>query len=165
MKKLLVIVFAVVLSSCTQTKIAYIDVETVMKDYVAMKTLESELTTKQDEIAGELDLLQSSFQAKVQEYYKNSPSMSAVAKVEAEQALQQEGQMIQGRQQQAAQALQQENQERSAVLIKKIDSVVADYSKSKGYNIVIGTQGTGTVMYGDEILNITFAVTELLNKE
>jgi outer membrane protein len=109
--------------------------------------------------------LQNSFQIKVQEYYQNSANMSASKRAETEQILQQEGQMIQGRQQQASQLLQQENQERSSVLIKKIDSVVADYSKTKGLDLVIGTQGTGTVMYGNETLNITAQVLELLNKE
>ena len=165
MKKLLVVVFAVVLSSCTQTKIAYIDVETVMEEYVAMQALEEELTVKQNEMAAELEGLQTAFQAKVQEYYQNAPSMSDSKKTETEQALQQEGQMIQGRQQQASQLLQQENQVRSEVLIKKIDSVVADYSKTKGFSLVIGTQGTGTVMYGEDSLDVTSEVIEALNVE
>lgn len=163
MKKLLVVVFAIVLSSCTQTKVVYIDVAEVMDGYGEMISLEEELTKKQQEAAGELQGLQAAFQQKVQEYYAQTNSMSASKKAETEQALQQEGQALQARQQQAGQALQQENQERSAVLIKKIDSVVAVYSKSKGYNLVIGTQGSGTVMYGDDVLNITKEVVEVLN--
>lgn len=165
MKKLLVVVFAIALSSCTQTKIAYIDVADVMDEYKAMIALEEEMTTKQQQIAGELQGAQAAFQAKVQEYYKNQSGMSAIKKQEAEQSLQQEGQMLQGQQQQASQMLEQENQTKSAVLIKKIDSVVANYSKTKGFNIVLGTQGNGTVMYGDDALNITSGVVELLNTD
>ncbi len=78
--------------------------------------------------------------------------------LKTEQALQQEQQVLQGRQQQASQALQQENVLLSEAITKKIDSFVADYSKANGYNLVIGTQGNGTVMYGDDNLNVTFAV-------
>lgn len=165
MKKVLILVFAIVLSSCTQNKIAYIDVEVVMKEYEAMKVLESEMTAKQDEMAGELQTLQTSFQQKVQEYYSTAESMSTQKRAEAEQVLQQEQQMIQGRQQQATQILQQENQQKSAVLIKKIDSVVAVFSKSKGFNLVLGTSGNGTVMYGDDAMNISSDIVTLLNED
>lgn len=165
MKKILVIIFVVVLSSCTQTKMGYIDVEIVMNEYEAMIALETELTAKQEEMGAELQGLQTAFQAKVQDYYGNSESMSASKKSEAEQALQQEGQMLQGRQQQVSQMLQQENQEKSAVLIKKIDSVVSSYSKSNGFSMVLGTQGNGTVMYGDDKMNVTSDVVAILNAE
>lgn len=165
MKKLVLVIFAVVLSSCSQTKIAYIDVENVMDEYKAMISLEEEMQTRQQEVAAELQGMQATFQAKVQDYYQKSTNMSASKKAEAEQALQQEGQMIQGRQQEVSQTLQQENQVKSAVLIKKIDSVVAIYSKENGLGIVFGTQGNGTVMYGDDKLNVTSAVIAILNSE
>ena len=90
--------------------------------------------------------------------------MSASKRAEAQQALQQEGQMIQGRQQQASQMLQQENLAKSEVLIKKMDSVVAEYAKSKGFSMVLGTQGNGTVMYGNDNLNISSEIITSLNE-
>lgn len=165
MKKLLVIAFAIVLSSCTQTKIAYIDVEDVMTEYKAMVVLGEEMSLKQQEIAAGLQAAQGAFQAKVQEYYQNENSMSSAKKQETEQALQQEGQMLQQQQQQASQMLEQENQTKSEVLIKTIDSVVTSYSKSKGFALVFGTQGNGTVMYGDEALNISSEIVTILNAD
>ena len=165
MKKLLVIAFAIVLSSCTQTKIAYIDVEDVMTEYKAMVALGEEMSGKQQEIAAGLQASQSAFQAKVQEYYKNQKTMSTSKKQKTEQALQQEGQMLQSQQQQASQMLEQENQTKSEVLIKTIDSVVTSYSKTNGFAIVLGTQGNGTVMYGDEALNISSEIVNILNAD
>ena len=43
MKKILIVAFAIALASCNQTKIAYIDVEVIMKDYSATKALEEKL--------------------------------------------------------------------------------------------------------------------------
>lgn len=165
MKKLLVIAFAIVLSSCTQTKIAYIDVEDVMTEYKAMVALSEEMSAKQQEISVSLQASQGAFQAKVQEYYKNEKTMTTAKKQEAEQALQQEGQMLQQQQQQASQMLEQENQTKSEVLIKTIDSVVTSYSKTKGFGIVLGTQGNGTVMYGEDALNISSKIVEILNAD
>ena len=87
MKKLLIIAFAILLASCNQTKIAYIDIEALMKDYEATKTLEVNLKAKQELMAKELDSLSAPFQLKVQQYYKNQQRMSAKKRAEVESGL------------------------------------------------------------------------------
>ncbi|WP_298364931.1 OmpH family outer membrane protein [uncultured Lutibacter sp.] len=165
MKKILLLAFAVALVSCNQTNIAYINVEDLMKDYEGTKALEETLKGKQEIMAKELDSISAPFQQKVQEYYKNAQKMSAAKRAETEQALQQENQMLQAKQQQASQSLQQENQTLSEAITKKVDSFVADYAKAKGLHLVLGTSGNGTVMYGDDKLNITNEILEVLNKD
>ncbi|MBI9040854.1 OmpH family outer membrane protein [Lutibacter sp.] len=165
MKKLLVIAFAVVLASCNQTKVAYVDVEVLMKDYEGTKSLESKMKEKQEAKAKELDSLTAPFQAKVQNYYKAAQTMSPQKRAEAEGALQQEQQFLQAQQQQASQELQKETQESYEAITKVVDSLVGTYAKSNGYNMIFGTSGKGTVMYGDEKLDITKQVLEVLNKE
>jgi len=163
MKKLLIVAVALILASCNQTKVAYIDIEVLMKDYDATKALETSLKAKQEVMAKELDSIGAPFKLKVQQYYQAAQKMTAQKRAEAEQALQQEQQFIQSKQQQASQLLQQENQDKSEILTKKVDSLVAVYAKSKGYNLVLGTSGKGTVMYGDESLNVTAEVLDILN--
>jgi outer membrane protein len=165
MKKLLLVAFVIVFASCNQTKIAYINVEDLMKDYDGTKALEETLKEKQEVMAKELDSISAPFQTKVQEYYQNAQKMSASKRAETEQALQQEQQGLQARQQQAGQVLQQENQKLSEAITKKVDSFVSVYSKTNGLNLVLGTSGNGTVMYGDDNLNVTSAILELLNKD
>ena len=165
MKKILIIAFAISLAACNQTKIAYIDVEVIMKDYKATKDLETKLKAKQEVFAKQLDSLQGPFQLKVQEYYKAAPQMTPQKRAEAEGVLQQEQQFLQARQQQASEELQKDNLENSEVLTKKVDSFVADYAKAKGLQLIIGTSGKGTVMYGDEKLNITADILEKLNAD
>jgi outer membrane protein len=163
MKKLLVVAFAIVLASCNQTKMAYVDVEVLMKDYDGTKALEAQMKEKQEIKAKELDSLTAPFQAKVQNYYKAAQKMSPQKRAEAEAALQQEQQFLQQQQQQASQELQKETQESYEVITKTVDSLVGNYAKSKGYNMILGTSGKGTVMYGDENLDVTKQVLEVLN--
>ena len=163
MKKLLIVAVALLLASCNQTKVAYIDIEVLMKDYEATKDLETSLKAKQEVMAKELDSIGAPFQLKVQQYYQAAQKMSDKQRSEAEQALQQEQQFLQSKQQQASQVLQQENQEQSEILTKRVDSLVAIYAKSKGYNLIFGTSGKGTVLYGDESLNVTAEVLDILN--
>ena len=60
--------------------------------------------------------------------------------------------------------LQQISQESFNALSKKVDSFVAIYAKDKGYKMILGTNGKGTVMYGDEKLDVTKPVLEKLNE-
>ncbi|MBL4938913.1 MAG: OmpH family outer membrane protein [Lutibacter sp.] len=163
MKKLIIVVIMFVLISCNQTKIGYIDVEVLMKDYEATKALEITLKAKQAKMAKELDSIGAPFQLKVQEYYKNASKMSAQKRTETENSLQQKQQFIQAKQQQASQILLLENQKESEILTKRVDSVVAEYADLNGYNLILGTSGKGTVMYGNEGLNVTVEILEILN--
>lgn len=164
MKKILLVLAVVFsLASCTQ-KIAYVDVEELMKGYDETKNMESDLKAKQDKLKFSLDSLALGFQQKVDDYQKKAGSMSAQSRQQLEQKLMQEQQQIQGQQQQASQMLQQLSQESFDALSKKVDSFVAEYAKDKGYKIILGTSGRGTVMYGDEKLNVTEQVLEKLNK-
>ena len=163
MKKLLILTFAVLMASCNQTKIAYVDIEVLMKDYEGTKALETKMKAKQELKAKELDSLTAPFQAKVQSYYKAAQSMSPQKRAEAEGALQQEQQFLQAQQQQASNDLQKETQDNYEIITKTVDSLVGNYAKSKGYNMILGTSGKGTVMYGDENLDVTKQVLEVLN--
>ena len=165
MKKLLLVAFVILFTSCNQTKIAYINVEDLMKGYDATKALEEKLKAKQEEMTKELDSIGAPFQLKVQEYYQNANKMSAQKRAETEQALQQEQQILQARQQQASQELQLENQKSSELLTQRVDSVVEIYANSKNLDLVVGTSGKGTVLYGNENLDITQEILEILNAE
>ena len=164
MKKL-VIVFATVLlfASCTQTKIGYVDVEELMKEYDATKDVEAELKVEQEKMGKSLDSLSVAFQGKVEAYYKKAQRMSAKSREAKEAELQQEQQVIKQAQGQAQQILQQKSQEGIDALTKTVDSVVTAYATANKYNMILGTQGNGTVMYGDDVMNLTETILDVLN--
>lgn len=164
MKKLIVLVVVTVLvMSCSQTKIGYVDVQEVMKGYDAAQAVEAALKLEQETMSRSLDSLMGPFQEKVQEFYKNQASMSASKRQAAEQALQQENQQLQQQQQQIQQYLQQKGASEIQALTQKVDSTVEAYATSNSYQMIVATQGSGQVMYGDESLNITDAVIDILN--
>lgn len=165
MKKVLLIIAVFSIAACNQSKIAYIDVAELMEGYEATIALEAELLAKQEAKAKELDSISAPFQLKVQEYYQNANNMSESKRTETEQALQQEQQLLQMQQQQAANELQQEQQEKSEVISKRVDSVVAAYAKKNGIQLILGTQGNGTVIYGEDALNITDEMIAVLNEK
>ena len=166
MRKLSVLfVITVLMMSCTQTKIGYVDVQEVMKQYDAAQSIEAELKFEQENIRKSLDSVMVPFQAKVQEFYKNEAGMSASKRQVTEQELQQEQQQLQQQQQQVQQYLQQKGVAEIEALTKKIDSTVGAYAVANGYHMVMATQATGQVIYGDDSSNLSEAVIDILNAE
>jgi len=163
MKKLLFIITTILLVSCNQTKIAYVDFEVLMNEYEAVKVQRGQLEEKQEMYTRELDELQAQFQTKVQEYYKNSSSMTPSKRTETENSLKQEQQTIQARQQQASEELQKQNQENNDIFTFTVDSIATIYAKEEGYNLILRSLGNSDVIYGDKTVNITPNVLEILN--
>jgi len=166
MKKLSVLfVITVLMMSCTQTKIGYVDVQEVMKEYDAAQSIEAELKLEQETIKISLDSVMLPFQAKVEEFYKNQANMTAAKRQAAEQELQLENQQLQQQQQQVQQYLQQKGVAEIEALTKKIDSTVGAYAVANSYQMIMATQATGQVIYGDDNSNISEAVIDILNAE
>ncbi len=167
MKKLvgaLALVF--ILASCTQVKIAHVDVEEILKEYKGSKKAEEEMKARSEQMANELDQLAIPFQQKVQEYQQNSQSLSSSDRQAKEQELMQEQQMIQQRQQMAQQQVQAEGQKKIDKINEDIEAFLEGYAKSKGYTYILGTsEQTKSVLYGEESLNITAEVIEALNTD
>ena len=88
MKKIAVVFsLMMILASCTQVKIAYVDVEEIMKEYEGSKKAEEEMKVQSEEMSRQLDQLAIPFQQKVQEYQQNQGNLSAAAKQEKEREL------------------------------------------------------------------------------
>ncbi len=167
MKKILtLLVLVVVFSSCTkETKIAYVDVEELMKEYKGTKEAEATMKVTSEKLQKELDSLISGWQNKARIYQENSKGLSAKVRAEKEQLLMQQQQQINQRQQTVQQQVQTEGQKSLETLSKEINDFVKNYAKEKGYNFVLGTTASnGTVMYGEEKADITDDVLVQLNK-
>ena len=88
MKKLVAVFgFLMIMSSCTQTKIAYVNVEEIIKEYEGSKIAENMMREKSQSISGDLDRLAQEFQLKVQNYQQSSDKLSSSEKAQKEQEL------------------------------------------------------------------------------
>ena len=58
-----------------------------------------------------------------------------------------------------------QSQEYNRQVFSQINQYVDDFRKERGYSIVLGTSGDGTVMSGDETCNVTEIVSEYINQK
>ncbi len=165
MKKIVTLVaMALVMISCNQTKIAYVDVEEILKEYKGMKDAQKELDAKEGEFKKSLDQLAVGYQTGLKEYQEKGRRMSAKQRQETENTLMQQQQMLNQRQQLAQQELQKFGQEKMDEINEDIQDFVADYAKKNNYSYIFGTsEQTKAVMYGDSENDITDEVLEALN--
>jgi len=88
MKSFTLLIAVILLTmSCSQNKIAFIDVAVLMKEYEGLKVFDEEMKNEQDKLRKEIESLIEPYQLKVDEYYKNIEKMSAGTKTATEQAL------------------------------------------------------------------------------
>jgi len=152
------------LASCNQVKVAYVDVDEILKEYKGAKEAEKEIQAESIKLSAEIEQLTNRFQQKVQEFQKYSNTMSAAEKQKLEQELMMEQQQIQMSQQMVQQQMQALSLAKIEELNKDIELFLEGYAKSNGYSYILGTsQQTKAVMYGDASLNVTDEVLESLN--
>ena len=166
MKKLIVLFVGLMLVSCNETKIAYVDVEEVIKEYKGTKDAEKEVSKKSDELKAQLDAMAADYQKQVNDYYAQAKKMSNKKRQETEQALGQQQQILAQRQQEAQQQVQKEGQEKMDEINESVVDFVADYAKTNRYTYILGTsEQTKTVLYGQKENDITDIILDALNDD
>jgi len=165
MKKLAIVFSLMMLmTSCNQVKIAYVDLEEVLKEYEGAVQAEEEMKMKSQQISQQLDQMALPLQQKIQAYQQNKDKLSASARQEQEAELMQQQQQFQQQQQIAQQQVQSEGQAMYEKINSEIETFLADYGKSNGYSYILGSSvQTKSVLYGEESLDITDEVIDALN--
>ncbi|MFO7721425.1 MAG: OmpH family outer membrane protein [Gillisia sp.] len=164
MKKLiLVVLVAAGLTSCNQEKTAYVDTTKLIQEYKEMKSVEAEFTSKSDMIKGQLDSLAQSFQAEVQAYQENMPSLSTAQRQEKEQELMRKQQTIQQQQQTMGNQLRSESDVVIDSIVNKVKDYVKVYGEENNYTYIFGSNESANIMYAKEGLDITEEILEKLN--
>lgn len=165
MKKLIVVVLVLIFASCQQNKIGYVDNVKLMDGYQEKIDVEARYKSKSDDLNRRRDSISQAFQLEAQAFQTKAASMSQKAAQEEYETLQQRGQFIGQQLQQQEQLLQQEGQAEMDSVVNRVKDAIADYGKANGYTYILGGGEGGSVLYGDEVLDVTDAVLEILNKD
>lgn len=142
-----------------QTKIGYTNVELLMAYMPEVKSANSALNTYEADLSKTLQTKQTTYQAKLQEYYKLKESGMTQEedqrRVKEIQALEQE---IQKGAQEAEQKMMVRQQELLAPITTKIQEKIDEVAREGNFTYIINnTVGNGvpTILYGLETMNVT----------
>jgi len=161
----MILVVAVLLTSCDQDKTAYVDTTKLVQEYKEMEDVEADFSTKSDSVKKQLDSIARGFQEEVQAYQEGMNSMSQEERQEKEQELMQKQQRIQQQQQMQGNQLREQSDAVIDSIVEKVKAYVADYGEENGYTYIFGSNESANIMYAKDGKDLTQEILDNLNEE
>ncbi|MFS4415463.1 OmpH family outer membrane protein [Maribacter sp. 2307ULW6-5] len=165
MKNLLFALSTLILLSCQQEKIGFVDNVALMDAYQEKIDVEAAFKEKADALAKKRDSISQAFQMEAQAFQVKAQSMSQQKAQEEYAQFQQRGQVLGQQLQQQDAALQAEGQTEMDSIVSKVKEQIKAYGKANGYSYILGGGDGGSVLYGKEAHDLTDAIVKLLNDD
>ncbi|MEW7277952.1 OmpH family outer membrane protein [Aquimarina sp. 2201CG1-2-11] len=149
----------------SSTELVYVDVNKLLEGYNRTKVVKEEFDKKAKTMQANVDSLLSNWQKELKLYEKERSGMSKKELELKQQLLSNKQQQINNYQQAVQKQLQEEDKKVTQTVINDINDFVKEYGKKKGYKVIFGATGSGTIMYGEESADLTDEVLIQLNTE
>ncbi|WP_251620147.1 OmpH family outer membrane protein [Odoribacter lunatus] len=149
------------------SKIVYINTDTLLRNYGLSVELNEAFLKKQEERNTELNIKAKDLDRQAREFQRkleNNGFISAERAEAARQSLLEKNQKLQQLQQEMTEKMMREQSELNKKLFESITNFLSEYSKERGYEIVLSTVVAGNVLYAEDGFDITQEVVEKLNE-
>ena len=150
-------------SPTTPTGIAYINTDSVLKDYEYTKVNNQKLQDNAMRLQSDLKSRATALQGEINDYQRNRNSLTIGQAQAVEEGLARKEQNFRMAQQTAEQTIMEEQQNLSLEMYGKITEFLKKYGQENGLQIVIKRDQSSDLWYGSESLDITKQVVEGLN--
>jgi outer membrane protein len=144
-------------------RIAYFDMDSVENNFTLAKEMQTELMRKDENIAAEMNRMQSSYQQKFQKLQQEGPMMTQAQGEAAQKDLYQMEQNIKSRKMQLDQEYQSYYMGKQQEIISLIKKFCEEFNKDKKYSLIISNE-PGLIYYKDTSFNITPELLKGLNE-
>jgi outer membrane protein len=144
--------------------IAYINSDTLLKNYEFSKIAAGELENKKDELQAEYENRARGLQSEIENFQRNAQNMTIAQARAVEEDLTKKQQNLLRYQETLTQTLVQEEAKISNELYDKVADYLRDYGISNNYQLVLTYQKGSGVLYANDSLNITRQIVEGLNQ-
>jgi len=152
-----------------QTKIAWVNIDSLEEHYNYLKTKKSEFKTRQGQMEGELQRSYQQMQADAAEVQKKiqANSISQTEYDAANKRLSQMQQSLETRRQALTDQLQKEQEDFNKDLKSRLDAYMEEYNKDKHYDYILSYSsiGSSTILYANKALDITNEIIKGMNEE
>lgn len=146
-------------------KIAYVRSVYLMENYVGTKEAYQVYQEKLAKLQINMDTLTTTYKRTLNKYKETEKSLEEEAKVNLEQELYRQQQNIEQYQITMQQKQQEEDIQMTTGVFKQIDSYLKEYAAANNYDLVLGANAQGTVLYGREAYDITEELLLVLNQK
>ncbi len=163
MKNLVVLAIAVLLFSCEQQKLAYVDNNKMLEEYQEKIDFDASYKMKSDKLNKKRDSISQAYQIEAQAFQLRAQKLSDKKAQEEYGLIQQRAQFMGQQLQQEEQSIQLAGQVEMDSMVSKVKRSIENYAKTKGYSFVFSGGNGGSVLYGPEAADITDEIVKVLN--
>lgn len=146
-----------------EIKIAYIDTDKVISEYIGMKEARKIFEKEASELDANLDSLKMDYNRAVNHLNAELSQMTEETKAEKSKVLQVQYQNYQ----EYAKVVETKKREKDQTLmtgmLSQIDNYIQEYGEKHGYTVILG-KVNGNVLYGNSPLDLTNEILQALNK-
>ncbi len=146
------------------TKIAYVHSQELIYDYEGTKEAMAEFNKEKLKWQANIDTLNSSFGYAVDNYKNEFSNLSTKERDEIEKKLSSQEYQLKGYREAIAKKVSEQDKILLEGVVNQINSFVESYGKENGYEIILGTNQTGNILYAEQTLDITKEIIEAMNK-
>jgi outer membrane protein len=163
MRKIGILVTLILLASCQQDKIGFVDNVKLIDGYQEKLDVENKFNKRAESLTKRRDSISQAIQLELQTFQTKAQSMSQKKAQEEYNVLQQKSQFIGQQLQQEQQKLQQDGQAELDSVITKVRDEVKAYGKANGYSFILGEGQGGGVLFGKSEKDLTDEILRILN--
>jgi len=145
-------------------RIAYVDVNKVIHGYKRTNLLKEEFENQKAELNTNKDSLFQAFKTTLVDFEKGKEGLSNEELVKKEKELEQKRVELNNYHKAIQQKLQQRDVENMNLLLEDINQFLKVYGEKEEYDLILGANGSGNIMYGESAIDITQKVIESLNQ-
>jgi outer membrane protein len=160
---IITLAFVGVITSCQNNETYYVETHILLEQYEGMKKAQLKIEAKNQEYRAGVDSLINLFQEDLKSYEKDRKKMSTKERELKEELLHVRQKQVASYQQAMKKKAMEEEQTIKQTHINRINDFLKNYGKEKGYQYILGANGSGNVVYAKDELNITQEVLDGLN--
>jgi outer membrane protein len=158
-------VLTLILFSFSTPKIAYVETDKLLNEYQGMIEAKAAFQVKANQWQANIDTLKSELETAIKTYEAEKNALSQKIQQEREKELGLKQQQLAQYNQSISQQAEQEDEKLTEGVVTQVNAYIKEYGKDSGYKIILGANGSGSIVYGEDAMNITEDVLEGLNEE
>lgn len=147
------------------SKIAYVRSADLIYSYEGMKEAQLKQEKKTMELKSNLDTLQVNFQKAINQYNQDFAKLTKEEKFQREKLLGVQQNQLKDYSQTVEETIKKQDDQLTQGVLNQVNSFVEEYSKKKGYDLVLGTTSSGNILFATESMDITNEVLTALNSQ
>lgn len=148
-----------------QPKIGYVDSIKLVRSYKGMNSVQADIEKMKKEYLARIDTLRINLEQSIKEYELKRKGMAKSEQTLAEKALLGKQNQFYQYQQSINQKIKEEEVEITRKALIPVDEFIKQYGPKNNYDLIIGANNSGNIIYGNEKFDITDEIIEELNKD